>query len=1002
MKKRLLPLAFFIISISVAALFLSATYKDNDKSAARQETASEYMASIRNNQVTGLLNPADYVKALRQMELNQANRSGHAFNFDWTLMGPNNVGGRTRAILFDNRDATGNTVYAGSVMGGVFSSTDGGANWVKANEEGSGLNVSCMTQDGSGVIYVGTGEGFNVQDYTILKEWGYTSGFMGKGIFKSTDGQNFTLIPSTKPALNGNNELEWGYINELAAHPSNGALYVSTNTALKYTGDGGNTWQTAKTKDGVELALTSKDVKMGSSGIVVAEVNNLCYISDDGNHNNFVLQSGDSTWNIPASDVGRIEFAIAPSDNNVIYALVVTPGGALKNVYVSGDKGVNWRIIGPGGSANFNVFNTGSNISQGNGLFAAAITVYPDDPYHVLIGGLNMWEGTKIMDEGFYQWTMRSTTGIPWLAYPYLWQGQQTYVFFPGSPNTCLIGTNGGISKGTLNSADNFVFQFMNKNYIASQFYTVGITDQKVNVQGGAQDIGTIYIDAALNPNDSQRGIDIWTTEADIPDGATGGYSARSMVYPSAVIYSRNPQPANNGNIETFVRRNEYGGGRDWSANMLSDKYAASGFIPPFLLWEDFADYSTHDSVGLKITANCAAGTTLWAESANGSRPFKYVTPVALNAGDSINIADIITCRFFIGGDDRVMMSKQVIQFNKNPEWYVISDKGHGGVEGIPECMANSSDANHIFVGTKTGKLYRISNVKYAYNTETADVNSPYCVISSTLIPIYIPGTSTEISQVITSVSVDPNNDERVIITLGNYGNVAYAMLCENALSANPTFRSIGGDPNNGGLPQMPCYSSLFEMNPDNHLVFIGTEYGMYVTDNVDATNPTWVSENENVGSIPVFQLKQQLVKKTNDTIVSILGTDTTYQIYYGVDNYGVIYGATYGRGLISLDAFQQPVGINDPVPVDTESGFKVFPNPATDRVTVAFELQSTASVRMEVFNLNGTLVKSYDLGRQPQGRQDLVVNCSNLSSGTYIVRLTIGNKTYSNKLVVY
>ena len=157
--------------------------------------------------------------------------------------------------------------------------------------------------------------------------------------------------------------------------------------------------------------------------------------------------------------------------------------------------------------------------------------------------------------------------------------------------------------------------------------------------------------------------------------------------------------------LETFVRRNEYSGGPDWAAAMFSDKYAASSFIPPFILWEDFEDYATHDSVGYKITSNYPAGSTLWVESANGNRPFKYITPVNLVPGDSIVVADIITCRFFIGGDDRLLMSKQMIQFDKTPEWYVISDKNHGGVEGTPQCMANSSDANHIFVGNDKRKV---------------------------------------------------------------------------------------------------------------------------------------------------------------------------------------------------------------------------------------------------------------------------------------------------------
>lgn len=998
MKKRPIPLGYLISAIFVASLLISATFTGDDKSVAKKETAADHISKIRNNQVTGQISPADYLKAMQQVKMQEGNRSGFEYDFDWDLLGPNNVGGRTRAILFDNRDDSGKIMFAGSVTGGIFRSDDGGEKWSKIVQDGN-LNVTCITQAGNGDIYVGTGEGFNVQEYTVLKEWGYTSGLIGQGIFKSTDGLSFNLLPATTPTLNGDSELEWGFINELAAHPANDTLFAATNTGLKFSGDGGNNWQVAKTSEGTELALNAKDVKMAANGMVVAEVNNLCYVSEDGAPDNFMLRSGDSTYNIPVTGVGRIEFSIAPSNNDIIYALVVTPGGALLNVYRSDNKGMNWAVVGPGGSTYFNIFNTGNNISQGIGLFAATIEVFPDDPYHILIGGQDMWEGKKILDEGFYQWVLHSIAGTVWLSPVYLWQGHHTYQFVPGSPNNFFVGTNGGISMGTI-YPQIYVFQFMNKDYIASQFYTVGWTNEKKNVLGGAQDIGTIFINGAANPSDSKRGEDIWTTQSDVPDGKTGGYCAMSTIYQTAVIYSRYPHTAKNGNLETFVRRNEFSGGPDWAANMFSDKYASTAFLSPFLLYENYEDFNTKDSIGYKVTRNYAAGSVVWIESNNGNRPFKYITPVALTPGDSLVVPDIITARFFIGGDDRVLMSKQVIQFDVNPEWFVISDTAHDGVADKPQCMAYSSDANHLFVGTDKGKLYRISNIKYAYNYETADVNSAYCVISTKQIPVYLPGTTTEISQVITSVSIDPNNDSRVMITLGNYGNDHYVYITDNALDENPVFRSVQGDPGNGGLPQAPAYSSLIEMDPDNNLVFVGTEYGIYVTNNIGSDNPTWVAENNNLGGVPVFMLKQQNIRKGNDTL-TFVNIDTTYVIHYGVNNYGVIYGATYGRGLISLDDFQQPVGISEPGKIDNENGFMIYPNPADDRVTVAFETVSTGKVEISVYNLSGTLVKSVDLGIRSEGRHDAIINIANLRAGTYIMSLTMGTQRSSSKFIV-
>jgi hypothetical protein len=1002
MKKRPLPLGYFILTIAFASLFISASLTGDDKSVAKNEGPTDYLTLVRNNQVTGKINPADYLKALQQIQQQQEIRSGQAFDLNWNLLGPNNLGGRTRAILFDNRDTSGMTMFAGSVTGGLFKTDNGGAKWYKIAAEAGNLNVTCITQAGNGDIYVGTGESFMVQDYTVLDQWGYTSGFIGQGIFKSTDGENFSLLQATKPTLNGNNELEWGYVNEISAHPANGALYAATNTGLKYSGDGGNTWQLAYSpSDTADLALPSGEVKMAASGLVVAEVNSLCYVSENGNPDNFLLRSGDSTYNIPKTDIRRIEFAIPATDNNIIYALAVNVSGALKNVYRSDDKGATWVIIGPGGSANFNVFNTGTTFITGIGLYAATIEVFPDDPNHILIGGMDMWEGVKIVDNGFYQWAVRSRSASDWMDPAFMWGGQHTYKFAPGSSTDFFIGTNGGISMGAANP-DLYTFQFMNKDYIASQFYTVGWTMEKQNVIGGAQDIGTIVINGAVNPNDNKRGADIWTTQGNVPDGKDGGYCAYSTIYPSAVIYSRFPHPPLNDVLETFVRRNEFDGGPDWSATMFTANFnsTTTTFLTPFLLFENFEDLMTKDSVGFKITKNYPANSVVWVESNNGNRPFKYITPVALVPGDSIVVPDIISTRFFIGGSDQVLLTKDIIRFDKQPEWFVISDETHGGVADIPQCMAYSSDANHLFVGNNKGQLYRVSNIKYAYDTATADVTSPYCVISTKRIPVYLPGTTTEISQVITSVAVDPNDDNKVIITLGNYGNAAYAYYSDNALDENPVFRSVQGDPGNGGLPQMPAYSSLIEMDADNHMVFIGTENGIYVTDNINSTNPTWVVENNNIGNVPVFMLKQQTIRKTNDTLMFV-NIDTTYVVYYGPNNYGVIYGATYGRGLISLDEFQKPVGVSEPGESHSESGFRIYPNPAHDRVTIAFESTSAGKVEISVYNLMGKLVKNVDLGERPAGRHDAVLNCSNLASGTYIVRLTLGNQQSSSKFIV-
>ena len=62
----------------------------------------------------------------------------------WNPLGPKNQGGRTRSLLIDANDATGNTVWVGSVGGGLWKTTDITAatpNWAPTNDLFANLSI---------------------------------------------------------------------------------------------------------------------------------------------------------------------------------------------------------------------------------------------------------------------------------------------------------------------------------------------------------------------------------------------------------------------------------------------------------------------------------------------------------------------------------------------------------------------------------------------------------------------------------------------------------------------------------------------------------------------------------------------------------------------------------------------------------------------------------------------------------------------------------------------
>jgi hypothetical protein len=120
--------------------------------------------------------------------------SGSTLN--WTNY-PSDMGGRTRAIMYDPNDPQHHKVWAGGVTGGLWYNpdiTDSTQSWVPVADFWPTLAIRCITYDpnSTSVFYVGTGEA-----ETAIQTYRESSG-LGDGIWKSVDGGvTWNLLSST-------------------------------------------------------------------------------------------------------------------------------------------------------------------------------------------------------------------------------------------------------------------------------------------------------------------------------------------------------------------------------------------------------------------------------------------------------------------------------------------------------------------------------------------------------------------------------------------------------------------------------------------------------------------------------------------------------------------------------------------------------------------------------------------------------------------------------------
>lgn len=972
MKNKRLLFNLMAVLSGIAILTISVTGTFNNQSALSIvpegdgfESSLEYLAMLKNNQVTGTIDPADIIKA-EQVSLKAG---GLGQGIEWTNAGPDNFGGRTRALLFDNQDPEYKTIYAASTSGGLWKSVTGGILWDHIPGTENIINVTSMVQDPDGKIFIGTGETFKVFQFAEYP------GFMGNGIHISTDGVNFEVMESTIPELNDTTS-NWAYINRLAINPDNNEkLYAANHNGLKFTADGGTTWNFAKSVDNQDLVGSCIDVKVGSDGITITAVNGVPYLSQSGDPMAFdTISTGEN--GLPRTGVARWEFTVAPSNPDFLYAVAVkstATAGQLLNVYQSKDRGATWRVVGPGGSSFFNLFGA-NNVGE----YASIIVVHPSNPEVILVGGRNLWKGTKINEDGFFEWKNMTGDGT---ADWFINSNHHVYAFKPDSPNTLLIGTDRGIYR----SDDNLeTFANLNKNYSTVQSYSVAYNSGK-RILTGTQSNGVLFISETGNTERQATRIDQNLNQ-------NGANVIMSVINQDALIWSLGKPTAGSASAMPMFRSDDLG-----QTVSLRDFHPATttirNLLPPMIFWESTNFPQSRDSLTYTALESVEAGEEVWVRSQSSRYPFKYTLPVAMEQGDTLRVKDLVATRIFYGMQRtntafEVYMTKDAIRFASDVEWYKILMPG-----GYPQSLGVSKDGNHLWVGTRNGKLYRLGNLHNAYNTETAavalgssnDPNPDYVIDTLT---IDLPEIA---NRIITSISVDPQNADHVIFTLGNYGNDSYVYRSTNATSANPTFASVQGN-----LPKMPVYSSLIEMNhPD--VVILGTERGIWTTGEID--NSTWTKESGDMGDVAVFQVKQQTSNKPT-LIVPIPGDTVNVDIFPGVDNYGKIYAATFGRGIYKTTRF---VGIGE-LPENnkiSQARLQVYPNPASKELFIGYHYGKTALVEVTIVDLSGRIIQHKDFGLLSAGPNTLHMDISSLKHGIYLVQLKNGDQSLSNKLIV-
>jgi hypothetical protein len=793
-----------------------------------------------------------------------------------------------------------------------------------------------------------------------------------------------TLVFETVEESRISHELEFGVIECTAVEVGASGAVMATFNNKVYTSDGGND-PLFKNVSGnpTNIDFFNRDVKYYTTNLSVIDTNDQVYNRGQIQFNDTTNYVNVTEPNSPYSLInqGRTQIAIAPSDDNIYYAVCSDGLGYMENMYLSTDRGETWEIIFPGGSTST------LRPFEGSSCFNMVITVFPNNPYKVLLGGDDLWLGEQLSPGEFYSWGAGpiSSSASPGF-FNYLPASHHNYVFFRNSNSKFAVATSQGISFGTF-ANQGVSFQQIVRGLYNSQVYTLGISGQKHTFLAGVQSNGVQYVSG--NGNTPETGENVY--------GFTGGSCEMSIINPSAFMLSDH-----DGNMN---RTSDMG--LSFSLNFTPP--TTNLVITPMAKWENFNDDKSKSVVKFIADKDYVQGDKLLCHSANkgmeggnGYPFYSILEQETLAEGDSIYVKDIVQSKFFIATHNAVFLTRDIVKFDsivtyaptlpgRRNIWKVLQTANNFAK---PSCLALSHCANYLFVGTENGRIYRIANIQDVFDKASGDIDSPFTVLS---VHEFIPESMT--NRYITSISVDPQNPEHIVVTLGNYGNDAYVYQSTNALDQveSVVFTDITGN-----LPKMPVYSSIIEMH-DSDVGILGTEFGIFSTQNLSSGNPEWETDAEGIGKAMVVRMKQQTTYKAG-FILESPDPIVPPAVYPAVNNYGDIYCATFGRGVFRDATYHQPVGLPEShtyAPKQNGIPVVMFPNPVQNEANISFTLNNNMSVSLQVRDITGKVVKQYQLNEQQKGTNEFSFNCSDLNSGVYVLQLHAGSIVQTSKFIV-
>jgi len=263
----------------------------------------------------------------------------------WRQIGPFRGG---RALTIEGVPGEPDTYYFGAVAGGVWKTTDGGANWKPLfdKEPISSIGAITVAPSDHNVIYAGTGEGAIRGDTTY-----------GTGVFKSIDcGKTWTNVGLKDTRQIGALIVDPRNADVVLVAALGHAFGPNQERGIFRTTDGGKTWTKVLSKDentgGIDVVFDPHNPNIVFASLWQARRQPWFFSSGGAGSGLYRSEDNGVTWKhlegngLPDGILGKIGIAVSGADSNRVYAIIEAKEGGL---YRSDDAGQHWSRVNEDG-----------------------------------------------------------------------------------------------------------------------------------------------------------------------------------------------------------------------------------------------------------------------------------------------------------------------------------------------------------------------------------------------------------------------------------------------------------------------------------------------------------------------------------------------------------------------------------------------------------------------------------------------------------------------------